>query len=879
MRLIKGFFLTAVVLLLAVSFVTACGGKEERKARYLEKGKAYLAEKNYDKARIEFRNVLQIDPKSAEGFLYLAQVEEKTQNWSTALGNYQKAVELDPELIEPRAALTRFYMAQAGALGARNDVEAAAKAMARAQEQTKEIQTRDPENLEGLTFEAILWINDGDTDRGMAQLKRVLQKDAGLQSAAMQLANLYDQKGLFDEAESILVKAAKVNTDPLILQRGLAQLYRKHGKNDETEAVLRNIVENYPDELSHRVSLAAFLAQTEQLDKAEEVLRQTIAMDPEDAQRYILLSQFLATKRDKQAAIDDLKKAIQQNPKLSELQFQLVELYLLNEQKDEAETLLGNIVKSQGVEPEGLKARVMLAKLIAAEEKGADRIGELLNEVLTENPKDNEALLLRGKLAASKGDYVQAIGDFRSVLKDQPNSAEVLQLLAATHLANEEPELARDTLMRGIENTPDDAELRLSMAQLLLRGNDIDLALEHVDAVLKVDQYNERALKAKYELLARRGDTDGMEQVIKLLQAAAPDNEEGYLNEARFRFAQRDYEQALDVLNKVLDKNPESVPALLMKVELLATQKEYDEAVRVADQLRQVIPDSVQGYYLKGKLLQQKGDTDAAIKQYETALQTAPESVEVLAALVKVEAAQDGGDKAEQRLLAILEENPQHRSANDLLGAVYLSKKDFAKAEKAFERQLEINADISATYSRLAQTRIAQDNLAGALAAIEQGLKVLPDNPQLLTGLAGMQERQKDYEAAIATYEQLLEKQPNNAIGINNLAALLSDHRSDAVSLDKAAEMAGKLEKTQQPAFRDTAGWIYYRKGEYGRAVEILKGVVDQAPEVPVFRYHLGMAYLKLGDKSAASEHLTRATDGDYSYQGVEEAQQALKDL
>jgi tetratricopeptide (TPR) repeat protein len=278
-------------------------------------------------------------------------------------------------------------------------------------------------------------------------------------------------------------------------------------------------------------------------------------------------------------------------------------------------------------------------------------------------------------------------------------------------------------------------------------------------------------------------------------------------------------------------------------------------------------------------LLQQQGDTAAALQQYEFALQKAPESAEVLTALVNVEVRQDGADKAEKRLLAILEENPQHRSANDLLGAVYLSNKDFAKAEKAFEQQLEINPESAATYTRLAQTRAAQDDLGGAMAAYEQGLKALPDNPQLLIGLAGVHERQKDYEAAISVYEKLLEQQPDNAIGINNLAALLSDHRSDAASLDKAAELAAKLEKAKQPAFQDTAGWVYYRKGDYARAAEVLKGVVEQSPEVPVFQYHLGMAYLKLGDKAAASEHLTRATDGEFSYEGIEEARAALKDL
>ena len=86
MQIINRLFVTGVALLLATSILTACGGKEERKAKYLERGKVYLAEKNYDKAMIEFKNVLQIDPKSAEGYFYLGRVEEKKQNWSSSSG-------------------------------------------------------------------------------------------------------------------------------------------------------------------------------------------------------------------------------------------------------------------------------------------------------------------------------------------------------------------------------------------------------------------------------------------------------------------------------------------------------------------------------------------------------------------------------------------------------------------------------------------------------------------------------------------------------------------------------------------------------------------------------------------------------------------------
>lgn len=53
-HLISGLTKLTAASILVVA-LSACGGAEDRKAKYVEKGKVYLAEKNYDKARIEIK--------------------------------------------------------------------------------------------------------------------------------------------------------------------------------------------------------------------------------------------------------------------------------------------------------------------------------------------------------------------------------------------------------------------------------------------------------------------------------------------------------------------------------------------------------------------------------------------------------------------------------------------------------------------------------------------------------------------------------------------------------------------------------------------------------------------------------------------------------
>ena len=70
------------------------------------------------------------------------------------------------------------------------------------------------------------------------------------------------------------------------------------------------------------------------------------------------------------------------------------------------------------------------------------------------------------------------------------------------------------------------------------------------------------------------------------------------------------------------------------------------------------------------------------------------------------------------------------------------------------------------------------------------------------------------------------------------------------------------------PGFVDTLGWVYYKKGLYGAAIEQLKKAVEldersaksaNANPSANYQYHLGMALKAKGDKDAARHALEQA--------------------
>ena len=150
------------------------------------------------------------------------------------------------------------------------------------------------------------------------------------------------------------------------------------------------------------------------------------------------------------------------------------------------------------------------------------------------------------------------------------------------------------------------------------------------------------------------------------------------------------------------------------------------------------------------------------------------------------------------------------------------------------------------------------------------------DNIELKSGLAGIYERQGKFESAMTLYNEILADNSDNAVAANNLALILVNKKGDQQSLLRAKQLVQGVGVEKHPALLDTLGWAHYKLGEYEQASSVLGQAVEKAPRVPVFHYHLGMAYHKSGDDPLAQQHLRKALALG-KFPGMSEAQETLK--
>jgi tetratricopeptide (TPR) repeat protein len=686
-----------------VTLLSGCGGSEERKAEYLERGRKYFEEKNYDKAKVEFKNVLQIDPKTAKPYFYLGQIEESKQKWPEAFGLYLKAAELDPGDIDPKVKLAKFYL-----LGKETEKVA---------ELLDAILKVAPDHVEARTLKAALANLKGDAASAISEMTRITAQHPSRADAFLVLAMLYEQQKNLDEAEKILRRGLAENPGNAVLQLSLARLSLQMNKADTAEELLKQLIAAQPEQLEHRNALAGFYIQQQRLDDAEKVYRDAVRADSKDGRRYLLLAEFLARRGKPEDAIAELRKAIAGNPKDAAPRFGMAGLYEQQRNGKEAERTYQDIIALDERAPDALKAknRLALLSVVQGREKPAIR---LIEEILAENPLDNQALLLQGRIALSHRDAQKATASFRSILKDQPESVEVLGLLAAAHLLDGKPALARESLEKAVAANPADFASHKNLVEFLVQQKDHRLALEKIDAFLKSNPKSLEGLNLKADVLALSEKPDELKALLEQVKADFPDHGFAafrlgsfYQGQKKYdaalaeyedaaRKSQNDYDplkaivgvylemqqpdKALARMEKTLGENPRHPTAYQLLAAYHLSQNQEEKAIKALNKAIENNPRWLLPYANLGTYHEQKGQRDLALETYRKGLEVLPGEVNLLMNLARVyESAKDYGNAIKQYEL-ILKDHPDNLLAvNNVASLLSLDATDKADLTRA----------------------------------------------------------------------------------------------------------------------------------------------------------------------------------------------------
>jgi tetratricopeptide (TPR) repeat protein len=210
---------------------------------------------------------------------------------------------------------------------------------------------------------------------------------------------------------------------------------------------------------------------------------------------------------------------------------------------------------------------------------------------------------------------------------------------------------------------------------------------------------------------------------------------------------------------------------------------------------------------------------------------------------------------------------------------VYRATGDLKSTEQALKNVIQLDPAQFDAYGMLGTLYASENRLDEARAQFDHLAELRPKSAAGAQTVAGVILEMQDKRAeAQKRYEKALDADPKSAVAANNLAWIYAESGGN---LDLALQLA-KTAKAQLPAqadVNDTLGWVYYKKGMASLAIPPLLQSVQRDPRNAVYQYHLGLAYVQSGDRTAARKALEQALQINPKFDGAEEAKKTLAGL
>jgi len=746
------------------------------------------------------------------------------------------------------------------------------------------------------------------------QFRNALQIDAKAVDAWYGLAKIAEQQAEWKNAFKFFSKVVQLDPKHVVAHVFLGKIHLAAGDIEKAFDKSELILGLAPENADARALKAAVLFRQGETLGAVKEAKLALKKDPGHAAALLVLATERLTSGDPSAAINYLDQGIGHDEK--NVGLQLVKASALNQQKkvDQAALVFNRLIEFY---PDNRAFRHSLAKLYIANDM-LDEAQRIFLEVVNKSPGDVDAKLNVIRFLLAYRDFEQAEKQLKAFIETWPKMYRLQFSLAELYIKHEQIDNAKVILSHVLEkdgNGSHGLQAKSRLALLALAEKNIELASKQIDEILVVEPRNTSALLLKSDLLLKENHVSKAITNLRMILRDQPNFAKArhmlaksHLQAGSVELAKNNYlkaiqadqenikleleyiqllirtketDQAENRLQDLLLRIPKNVQALHMLAQVKLSKQQWDIARDLAKKIKsyggpEALADQITGIAFQGK--QQYGESISAFKKAHQAL---PMAIQPLMALVQTYVRAGKHDEAEGFLESVLKSNDQNITASMLLGRLYLTNKKIAQAEKVFRKAIKTHPTNILGYRNLAALLVSHENSKEAESVLQDGIvKTAPNNQLLQISLASVQQQAGDYDQAIETYEVILEQDPKADVVANNLASLLSDHRKDKASLDRALQLAKRFKDVQTPHFKDTLGWVHYQMGNLDQAMPLLLDAADALPEFSDFRYHVGMGYLAKEQRDKAKQELEKAISfsAEDSATAIQ-AKKALNDL
>ncbi len=231
------------------------------------------------------------------------------------------------------------------------------------------------------------------------------------------------------------------------------------------------------------------------------------------------------------------------------------------------------------------------------------------------------------------------------------------------------------------------------------------------------------------------------------------------------------------------------------KMKQFAKIKAYQDRVYDYREALQLASNNPYTYVKLAEVHQQVGNLEAAAATYQMAVTVEPQFIDGYCRLSQVRIEQNLYDRAVSHLQTGLQANPNQEKLLKTLGEVTISTQDFSTAIQAYQKLVTTS----------------------------------PKQWQYWRTLGLLYVNTRQFDRAVEAFQQAVGVGADSAQAHNDLARLYAGLDQ---SLDLAVELANKaVSLSREAQYLDTLAYIYYRSGDYSKAIQAAQAAIQLAPD------------------------------------------------
>lgn len=825
----------------------------------------------------EFRQALANDPASAATWYHKALVEARTLDFETAIADLRKAREQQPD-----DKLALDVDKQLGKLLVRNGQSEAALEVWRA------LVTAHPDDEELQEDVIELEIDEGLFDEAAKMTEQLIErtKDPYLAvTRRLRLGDIHYRGGDRQLALDVYTAALdEVGYDTWLERQVLAQIEQIFRREDDL-AGLRTQYAELLEAHGRRIAVhrrhAQLLAEMGDGDEAIAAFQKILELTPGDRanrEEYVAL---LAKLDRHEPAVKELEALCTQHADDAELRFRLANLrHQANQNNQVAGEVQRYLELSDGSEYAYLRAARLLEQLDQKDD--ARQVYEKMAEVHAESPSAREAY---AAFLYKEGEKDKALAIWRELAKDADlnQTLHIARELTNRHeheavlemLVARQDDFDREPLFFGqltttavaLKKYEEAIPWALRRVELSLAVTELETAIGQAATVLeRADKLEEvaRQLAARdarsvsetcllAELWEEIGDSQKADAV--LAEPAAAGQLLAVSQQIRLFSQRREWNAAADATRRILEL-PGGQKSLHVRrlVELYTRDYQLAEALRWIDPWKQLSPGSTAPWRAESRLLRLEGKEDDALAVLRKACQRFEDDEDLRARLAQFYTEVDKPGDAERIYWQLYEQT------EDLFGKLRwvgqlakLSEQQGKTAQlvESFEERSRNNRRSIVPLLALAEVHREADDYEGRRRALTAASQIKADDPNLLFQIARIEEGEGDWQAALATLQRAAKIDNTNRTR-ERIARLHLEYGEPEDGYAILYELAGGEES--DPRAIESIADAMCSMDEWDRAVEFLRGRLDDHPHDYRLRYLYGVALEEMGEVAQAAD-------------------------